>query len=359
MSRKRKLLRTRAKRQGGKLLDDKQHGGKWQHLKGGSGMEITFMAPSVQPLQGAQLVCFWGYAAPARHRAPHCQHTCSSPAAIWLEHSRDLGYKILLWRKPYVAKSGQSLSYSAMILLYGCVQCKAGSADLMEQVSISPNRAPIGRISCTEFGPRPVLQECVMTTTWWRILWNLILGLLEQVAAAFAANPFTEWSGCSRAHISLVATSWQLLFHLWTANQKNKTPLPKHMHKAGSTGSAGWCLIFHSSGMEACAQIWGFVRRLSVVTPKPSVSWSPRLVLTTGRRGASQESNSPVVSFRLRKTWTGSQHQLWKEIIETLLALTSCYWVNEMVDIVKSCSCPGKFFTVLPAVEVLQTFSLQ
>lgn len=141
--------------------------------------------------------------------------THSSPAAIWLEHSRELGYKILLWPQPHVAKSGQSLSYSAMILLYGCVQCKAGSADLKEQVNISPNRIPIGRISCTEFGPRPVLQECVMTTTCWRILWNLILGLLEQVADAFTADPFTEWSGCSRAHISLVATSWQLLFHLW------------------------------------------------------------------------------------------------------------------------------------------------
>lgn len=113
-----------------------------------------------------------------------------------------------------------------------------------------------------------------------------------------------------------------------TTNQKNETPLPKHMHKAGPTGSVGWCFIFHFS-LEACTQIGGFVMRLSVVTPKPSVAWSPKLVLTTGRRGASQEWNSPLVSSRLRKTWTGSRHNLQKGIAETLLALTSCFWMNE------------------------------
>lgn len=55
--------------------------------------------------------------------------------------------------------------------------------------------------------------------------------------------------------------------------------------------------------------------------------------------------------------WTGPQHQLHKGITETLLALTSCYWMNERACMVKSCSCPGKFFTVLPTAEVLQTFT--
>lgn len=53
----------------------------------------------------------------------------------------------------------------------------------------------------------------------------------------------------------------------------------------------------------------------------------------------------PSVSSRLRKAWTESQDQLWKGITETLLALTSCYWMNEITYIVKSCSCPSKYFT--------------
>lgn len=44
------------------------------------------------------------------------------------------------------------------------VQCRAGSADLKEQANIYPESLA-GRISCAEFGPRPVLQECVVTTT--------------------------------------------------------------------------------------------------------------------------------------------------------------------------------------------------
>lgn len=144
-------------------------------------------------------------------------------------------------------------------------------------------------------------------------------------------------------------------FLMRPANQKNETPLPKHKHKAGSTGSVGWCLIFHSS-LEGCTQIWGFVLRLCVVTPKPSVAWSPRLVLTTGRRVSSQEWNSPLVFSRLRKIWVTDQ--LWKGTTVALLALISCYWMNEIAYIVKSCSCPHKFFTVLPTVEVLQTFCL-
>lgn len=57
----------------------KQHGRKWQHLKGCSGIEITLMAPSVQPLQGAQLVCSWGFCLCQRQSSPlpaHMFFTC-------------------------------------------------------------------------------------------------------------------------------------------------------------------------------------------------------------------------------------------------------------------------------------------
>lgn len=101
------------------------------------------------------------------------------------------------------------------------------------------------------------------------------------------------------------------------------------MHEAGTIGGADWCFTF-CFPLKACTQMWGFVMRFNVVTPKLSGVWPPRLVLTTSKRGAApQEWNSPLVSSRLRNTWTESQHPLQKEMNEMLLTVTTCYELSE------------------------------
>lgn len=74
----------------------------------------------------------------------------------------------------------------------------------------------MGVIACAEFGPRPVLQERIVTPSWRRTQRNLILGLFE--VSTFTTDPFTEWSGYSRGHVSLTQSFGSFLFFFFFLN---------------------------------------------------------------------------------------------------------------------------------------------
>lgn len=131
------------------------------------------------------------------------------------------------------------------------------------------------------------------------------------LGTSFARNPIFQYNHFSCAWLSW----WESSLEKWNDTTQVQ---------AWTIGGADWCFTSHSP-LKAYRQMWGFVVWFSVVTPKLSAAWPPRLVLTT--KEMIPESNFSLMSSRLRKHFD----QIEKEITEmcwiSCLQYFQVYWL--------------------------------